>query len=219
MRTLASAVVFFVSASALATDRYASPTGSGSACTIRSPCQIATAAAASRPGDRVKLNNGRYTGTSSMISPTVSGTAGNPITFEAINDGQVEIDGQGVRTPVNGVLGVDWITIEGINTHDSSQEVLRLNRVNHWTLRRVVAWDAKDANFNVLAINYGTNNLIEDVGLFGVGRKTALAFGTPGVFMFVATVVFLLGRKKFVHIPPAGLRNYSAEFFNIPLPK
>src|SRR5438477_11578905 len=43
----------------------------------------------------------------------------------------------------------------------------------------------------------------------------ALAFGTPGVFMFVATVVFLLGRKKFVHIPPAGLRNYSAEFFNI----
>src|SRR5947207_3114867 len=41
-----------------------------------------------------------------------------------------------------------------------------------------------------------------------------LAFGTPGIFMFIATVVFWLGRKKFVHIPPAGLRSYAAEFLN-----
>ncbi|HVY71396.1 MAG TPA: MFS transporter, partial [Verrucomicrobiae bacterium] len=30
------------------------------------------------------------------------------------------------------------------------------------------------------------------------------AFGTPGILMLVATVVFWLGRKRFVHIPPAG---------------
>ena len=29
--------------------------------------------------------------------------------------------------------------------------------------------------------------------------------------MFVATVIFFLGRKKFVHIPPAGIRNYARE--------
>ena len=32
-----------------------------------------------------------------------------------------------------------------------------------------------------------------------------VAFGTPGIFMALATVLFWLGRKKFVHIPPGGM--------------
>jgi POT family proton-dependent oligopeptide transporter len=39
------------------------------------------------------------------------------------------------------------------------------------------------------------------------------AFGLPGVFMFIATVVFWLGRKKFVHIPPGGL-GFVRQFFS-----
>ena len=31
------------------------------------------------------------------------------------------------------------------------------------------------------------------------------AFGLPGLLMLIATVVFWMGRKKFVHIPPSGL--------------
>ena len=38
-----------------------------------------------------------------------------------------------------------------------------------------------------------------------------IAFGTPGLLMLVATVVFWLGRKKFVHLPSAGLRRYVQE--------
>jgi POT family proton-dependent oligopeptide transporter len=38
-----------------------------------------------------------------------------------------------------------------------------------------------------------------------------IAFGTPGILMAVATLVFWLGRKKFVHIPPSGVRTYVAE--------
>ncbi|MGB8342402.1 MAG: POT family MFS transporter [Chthoniobacterales bacterium] len=41
-----------------------------------------------------------------------------------------------------------------------------------------------------------------------------VAFGLPGVFMALATLIFWLGRKKFVHIPPVGLRNYAREIFN-----
>jgi proton-dependent oligopeptide transporter, POT family len=41
-----------------------------------------------------------------------------------------------------------------------------------------------------------------------------VAFGLPGIFMAVATVIFWLGRKKFVHIPPVGLRTYAREIFN-----
>jgi POT family proton-dependent oligopeptide transporter len=32
--------------------------------------------------------------------------------------------------------------------------------------------------------------------------------------MAIATVIFWRGRKKFVHIPPAGLRNYARALFN-----
>ena len=39
------------------------------------------------------------------------------------------------------------------------------------------------------------------------------AFGTPGVLMLIATIVFWLGRKKFVHLPPAGVRRYVSEIF------
>jgi len=38
------------------------------------------------------------------------------------------------------------------------------------------------------------------------------AFGVPGIAMAIATVVFFLGRKKFVHIPPTGLARYVREF-------
>jgi proton-dependent oligopeptide transporter, POT family len=31
------------------------------------------------------------------------------------------------------------------------------------------------------------------------------AFGLPGVLMFIATIIFWLGRKKMVHVPPGGL--------------
>jgi POT family proton-dependent oligopeptide transporter len=35
-----------------------------------------------------------------------------------------------------------------------------------------------------------------------------VAFGTPGILMLIATVVFWLGRRKFVHLPPAGVKNF-----------
>ena len=41
-----------------------------------------------------------------------------------------------------------------------------------------------------------------------------IAFGTPGILMFIATVIFWLGRKKFVHLPPTGVKNYIREFMD-----
>jgi len=38
-----------------------------------------------------------------------------------------------------------------------------------------------------------------------------IAFGTPGILMLVATIIFWLGRKKFVHLPPVGFVNYLKE--------
>jgi len=38
-----------------------------------------------------------------------------------------------------------------------------------------------------------------------------VAFGVPGIAMLIASIVFWFGRKRFVHIPPAGLRQYMRE--------
>jgi POT family proton-dependent oligopeptide transporter len=38
-----------------------------------------------------------------------------------------------------------------------------------------------------------------------------VAFGTPGVLMMIATIVFWLGRRRFVHLPPTGVKKYLAE--------
>jgi len=40
-----------------------------------------------------------------------------------------------------------------------------------------------------------------------------VAFGVPGVFMLIATVIFWLGRHKFVRVPPAG-REFVRETFS-----
>jgi len=38
---------------------------------------------------------------------------------------------------------------------------------------------------------------------------SSVAFGVPGVLMALATLVFWMGRKKFVHIPPTGNKIFS----------
>lgn len=42
-------------------------------------------------------------------------------------------------------------------------------------------------------------------GWEGTIHGPALAFGVPGVLMLLATLVFWMGRHKFIHVPPAGL--------------
>ncbi|MGY1409757.1 POT-type proton-dependent oligopeptide transporter [Luteimonas sp. A611] len=41
----------------------------------------------------------------------------------------------------------------------------------------------------------------------------AVAFGVPGVLMFIATVMFWLGRKQYVNVPPSG--NDPHSFLNV----
>src|SRR2546430_2191516 len=79
---------------------------------------------------------------------------------------------------------------------------------NQHLLPRVFSWFYFSINFGSAFSTILIPELLQRCG-------PALAFGTPGIFMFIATVVFWLGRKRFVHIPPVGLRNYAAEFLNL----
>ncbi len=68
-------------------------------------------------------------------------------------------------------------------------------------------------NWFYFAINFGSafSTILIPELLNRVGPR--IAFGVPGIAMVIATVVFWTGRRKFVHIPPAGLGNYARELF------
>jgi len=55
-----------------------------------------------------------------------------------------------------------------------------------------------------LAINWGSSISIWFCPILLSKYGPRLAFGMPAAMMFVATIVFWLGRKKFVVVPPAG---------------
>src|SRR6202022_4285002 len=77
---------------------------------------------------------------------------------------------------------------------------------NQHLLTRVYSWFYFSINFGSAFSTLLIPELLDKC-------SPELAFGTPGILMFIATVVFWLGRKKFVHIPPAGV-GFVREFFS-----
>ena len=75
---------------------------------------------------------------------------------------------------------------------------------NQHLLTRVFSWFYFSIN-----IGSAVSTMLIPEFLNSIGPK--VAFGTPGIAMLIATVIFWLGRKKFVHIPPTGLACYGRE--------
>lgn len=159
---------------------YASSTGSGSSCAETAPCTIQTwlSDAGKRvPGATLVLEDGTYTGASGRVDIPDAwlGTAAQPITIRARNDGRVLLNGQGAR-PVN--LRGGYGVLEGVNITEGDNHAVRFHDTSHhWTLRRAVVWETNqgDAVVNLS----GSFNLVEDVGVWGSGRKM-LAAGAAG---------------------------------------
>lgn len=68
---------------------------------------------------------------------------------------------------------------------------------NQHLLTRVFRWFYFSINFGSFFATLLIPRLLDN---FGAG----VAFGVPGILMGIATLLFWLGRNKFVHIPPTG---------------
>lgn len=79
---------------------------------------------------------------------------------------------------------------------------------NKHLLSKVFGWFYFSINFGSFFSTLLTPILLEKYG-------PGIAFGLPAALMFLATIVFWMGRYKFIHIPPAGLDfvkdTFSAE--------
>jgi POT family proton-dependent oligopeptide transporter len=78
---------------------------------------------------------------------------------------------------------------------------------NQTLLPRAFGWFYFSINFGSAFGSFITPRLLKDLG-------PHWAFGVPGVAMLIATVVFWVGRHRFVHIPPAG-KEFVKESFSL----
>jgi len=78
---------------------------------------------------------------------------------------------------------------------------------NQHLISKVFSWFYFSINVGAMASTLLTPVLLARYGPWA-------AFGLPGVLMAIATLVFWLGRHKFVHVPPAGLQKFKEETFS-----
>jgi|CXWL01.1.fsa_nt_gi hypothetical protein len=132
---------------------YASASGSGTACTQGSPCQIASWWALAAPGDTLVLNNGTYTGANQMLtllgnyntttktcSTWKGGAAGQPLTVRAATDGGAIIDGQFTNVPLRWKC-VRHVNLEGVRIQDSPESVVTVEYSTWLNFRRISAYN------------------------------------------------------------------------------
>jgi dienelactone hydrolase len=173
---LAALVAGLFSSTAAAEDYYAAPGGRGDGRSEAAPMTVVAFWAVARPGDRLWLLDGRYTGDAAMIRPPegLSGREGAPITVRARRDGGAWIDGEGARQPVR-LQDNDWFVLEGFDASSAgggpSVSVFSIRESSHVVVRRVVAWDATDGNTNVFGAHGSEHVLFEDCAGFGTARK------------------------------------------------
>lgn len=163
----------FLTSVAEACNYYASPLGGGNGLSPYTPFQIADFWPVAGPGKTLCLLDGVYADNRSNIQPPkgMSGMPSVPITVMALSDGDVRIDGQNARNPVL-LSGNSYFTIQGINANNSAGSVIALaSGSNYNTMHRIVAWDARDENYEIFGIHDSNHNLLEDVAGFGVARK------------------------------------------------
>ena len=177
-----------------ATTYYIAPTGSDSADGLSAATPWATFAHAYlflQPGDTLMLLDGAY---DQVLSPTVSGSPGLPITFLAQNRGQAVIaptsdcGGISVFSTVDVTyshLVFDGLFVRGHGECSAielgSQDNVPEPQMTHDIIVRNTGAFGSANMSNTSVIDLGNNlrdSLLEDVWAYGFGRKAIQAFGS-----------------------------------------
>lgn len=104
-------------------------------------------------------------------------------------------------------LGLTLIAIGsgGIKPCVSAHVGDQFGKANSHLLSKIFSWFYFAINFGAFFSTLMTPWLLESYG-------PHLAFGVPGILMFLATILFWMGRNKFIHIPPSGKEFFKETF-------
>lgn len=83
----------------------------------------------------------------------------------------------------------------------------QFTKINKNLLEKIFGYFYFSVNLGAAASSLLTPVLLENYG-------PHLAFGVPGFLMLVATVVFYMGRKVFIAVPPVGWKQYKNDVFS-----
>ncbi len=81
----------------------------------------------------------------------------------------------------------------------------QFGKKNNHLMDKVFSWFYLSINLGAFVSSLATPYLLD---LYG----PSVAFGVPGVLMFLATIFFWMGRNSFVHAPPAGKAFFKQTF-------
>ena len=114
----------------------------------------------------------------------------------------------GVEPRVLLMIGLTLLAVGagGIKPCVSAHVGDQFSRTNKHLIAKAFAWF-------YFAINLGSTVSMPLTPWLLSNYGPAWAFGVPGIAMGIATLVFWLGRHKFVHIPPAG-KGFLREMFS-----
>lgn len=112
-------------------------------------------------------------------------------------------------TRVGLAVGLTLIAIGsgGIKPCVSANVGDQFGRANQHLLPKVFGWFYFSINFGSFFSTLLTPWLLKHAG-------PAWAFGVPGIFMFLATLIFWMGRNQFVRVPPAGVQ-FVKDLFSL----
>ncbi len=102
-------------------------------------------------------------------------------------------------------LGLIAVGAGGIKPCVSAHVGDQFGQTNQHLLSRVFGWFYFSINAGSFVSTLLTPWLLDQYG-------PSAAFGVPGVLMFAATIVFWMGRHRFVHIPPGGAKFVKEAF-------
>ena len=102
-------------------------------------------------------------------------------------------------------LGLISIGSGGIKPCVSAHVGDQFGAMNQHLLSKVYGWFYFSINLGSTISTLLTPVLLDRVG-------PGWAFGVPGILMGAATIVFWMGRHKFVHVPPAGNKFFVETF-------
>jgi hypothetical protein len=173
----AAGLVLTLAGAAGATTYRCSPQGSDNNDGVRGPWRtVQRAANTVRPGDRVVLADGNYTG--GVVHKT-SGQQGAPITYVAEHPGRAVIRG--------GVIGflidnADWVTLDGLTVREANSRGVRAVVSHHLTVRNCTL---ADNGIEGIITGFCNDVLIENNESYGNGRGYAeyLAHKGHGIYV------------------------------------
>jgi proton-dependent oligopeptide transporter, POT family len=107
------------------------------------------------------------------------------------------------------VIGLSLIAIGsgGIKPVVSANVGDQFTKVNQHLIKKVFSYFYFAINFGSFFSTLMTPYLLNKYG-------PSVAFGLPGILMFVATIIFWLGRKKYKVVKPAGWKKYGEAIFS-----